>query len=86
MFVPSIVRHFNPTSSCGQRAGQPANVWYDWGVKKKAPKIIKLNRYEKALLCLAYHVGLSHTSDWNVEKEILDILELEPMTKIKGRV
>lgn len=45
----------------------------------KRMKIRRLNRYEKALLCLAYHINRNPMTDYDVEKEVLDILELEPL-------
>lgn len=44
--------------------------------KKQVKKVVRLNRYEKALLFLAYRV--SCVDGGNPEREVLDILGLEP--------
>lgn len=40
-------------------------------------KNIKLSKIEKAIICLAEHIELSHTCEYNVREEILDILQIE---------
>jgi hypothetical protein len=50
-------------------------------MKTKKPKTIRLNRYEKALLFLAWRV--SCVDEGNPEQEVLEILGLEPVNKIK---